>query len=366
MHPELVYQIALNELPHIGDVVAKNLLSIYGSAKAIFEAPQHQLEKIEGIGTVRAESIKKFNAFASCEKEIVFIEKNGIKPLFLTDDAYPKRLLNCADSPTLLYYKGNADLNADKIVSIVGTRSNTEYGKQATEKLVECLSAVQATIISGLAYGIDAISHKAALKNNLPTVAVVAHGLDMIYPAAHKKLAKDMVEQGGILTEFRNGIIPDKQNFPLRNRIVAGICDALVVIESGKKGGSLITAMLANGYNKDVFALPGRSTDVHSEGCNHYIKTNRAILMEDGNDLLEHMHWLQQDAPKKSRQRPLFIEFSDTEKLIYDYLFDKTSVHVDEISAHTKLSAGSIASALLSLEMQNIVLSQPGKMYSLF
>ena len=365
MYDDLIYQIALNEVPHIGDVVAKSLVKIYGTAEAIFKAPLAQLEKIEGIGTIRARSIKAFKGFDACEEEIGFIEKNKIQPLFVGSDNYPRRLLHCADSPTLLYYKGTADLNAQKIISIVGTRDHSDYGKHEAEKLLKGLAATGALIVSGLAYGIDTIAHRSALKNHLPTLAIVAHGLDRIYPSQNTALAKEIIKDGGILTEFRKGVEPDRQNFPLRNRIVAGICDALVVIESGIKGGSLITAMLANGYNKDVFALPGKTTDTKSEGCNHFIKTNKALLYTDAADIIQTMGWEEKPVTRKQAQRQLFVELSAAEQKIVDALNQKENIHVDELCAFTQLSTGAVAAALLNLEMQNILASMPGKMYKL-
>ena len=279
MTNDLLYQIALTLVPNIGDVHAKILATHFGDASSIFNAKKKELESIEGIGTVRASAIKSFNNFASCEKEMEFIEQYKITPLFITDKDYPKRLLNCYDSPALLFYKGNTDLNISKIISVVGTRNNNDYGKAACEKLIDDLSNENILIVSGLAFGIDTIAHKTAVKNNLPTIGVLAHGLDRIYPPQNKTLAKQMVENGGLLTEFLSNTIPDKQNFPKRNRIVAGMCDAVIVIESSKKGGSLITAELGNSYNKDVFAIPGRIYDSKSEGCNYLIKNNKASLI---------------------------------------------------------------------------------------
>ena len=279
MTTELFYQLGLTLVPNIGDVHAKILVQYFGDASSIFKAKQSALDKIDGIGEVRAKSIKQFNDFHLAEEELKFIEKYKIKTLFLTDTDYPQRLLNCYDSPTLLFYKGTADLNISKIVGIVGTRNYTDYGKQFTEKLVKDLAAQQILIVSGLALGIDSFAHKAALKNNLSTVGVVGHGLDKIYPSVNTNLAKDMIKHdGGLLSEFFSGTKPDKHNFPLRNRIVAGLCDATVVIETNIKGGSMITAKLADAYNRDVFAVPGRTTDNKSSGCNHLIKNNKAIF----------------------------------------------------------------------------------------
>ena len=242
---DLLYQIALTRIPQVGCVQARLLIEKFGDAQAIFKAPQALLEKTDGIGTIRAKKIKAFAAFAEAEKEIQFIEKYKIQPLFISDKNYPQRLLNCYDPPTLLFYRGEADLNCAKIVALIGTRNHSEYGKQITEKLVRELASQKVLIVSGLAFGIDSIAHKASLKNNLPTVGVLAHGLDTIYPSQHGALAKDIIKQkGGLLTEFASQTQPDKHNFPTRNRIVAGMSDAVIVIESGIKGGSMVTAEL--------------------------------------------------------------------------------------------------------------------------
>jgi len=365
MQKELLYEIALTLVPNIGDVNAKALINHFGSAEAIFNAPKKALEAIEGIGTIRANSIKNFKDFSRAEEEILFIKKYKITTLFITDKEYPQRLLNCYDSPPLLYYKGNADLNSSRIIAIVGTRNNNEYGKNICEKLIEELKNEDVLIVSGLAFGIDSIAHKNSLKNNLKTVGVLAHGLDRVYPAQNSSLAKQMISCGGLLTEFRSNTIPDKQNFPGRNRIVAGISDAIIVIESGIKGGSLITAELANGYNKDVFAFPGRADDTKSEGCNYLIKNNKAALITCANDLLENMSWkkLKKSSPKK--QRELFIELSAEEKIIVDILQSQEQVQIDELYFKSKLSSSAVAQALLMLEMQGIVTSLPGKIYKM-
>ena len=365
MNNDLLYQVALTHVPNIGDVHAKALINIYGDAAAVFKAPKKQLENMEGIGTIRANSIKHFNDFKSCETEISFIEKYKISPLFITDNNYPRRLLNCYDSPVLLYYRGCANLNAAKIISIVGTRNNSDYGKQVCEKMMEDLSKQNILIVSGLAFGIDTIAHKAALKNNLQTIAVLAHGLNMIYPLQNKSLAKQMTEQGGLLTDFKSNTNPDKQNFPKRNRIVAGICDGLVVIESAKKGGSLITAELANSYNKDVFAIPGRTNDTKSEGCNYLVKNNKASLITCADDLLDIMNWKEKEKPFIKKQRELFIELTPDEKIITGILQEKEIVAIDELYLKSGLSSSAAAQALLMLEMQGVVISLPGKLYKL-
>ena len=364
MQSDLLYQIALTLVPNIGDVRAKALIETFGDAASIFKTAKKHLEAIDGIGTIAANSIKNFTDFKICEDEINFIEKNKIIPLFITDEQYPQRLLNCYDSPTLLYYKGNADLNTTKIISVVGTRNNSDYGKTVCENLMQDLSDQNVLVISGLAFGIDSIAHKAALKNKLKTVGVVAHGLDKIYPAQNKSLAKEMLSHGGLLTDFMSGTNPDRQNFPRRNRIVAGICDALVVIESSKKGGSLITAELANSYNKDVFAIPGRVTDLRSEGCNYLIKNNKSLLITSADDLLHIMNW--KDEPKKvKKQRELFIELTPDEKIITDILAQQESIQIDQLYFKSGLSSSAVANALLMLEMQGVVSMLPGKVFKL-
>jgi len=362
---ELLYQIALTLVPNIGDIHAKALINNFETAAAIFSASKKDLESLEGIGTVRANSIKKFNDFKRAEEEVSFVEKYKITPLFLTDKNYPKRLLNCYDSPSILYYKGNADLNSPKIIAIVGTRTHNEYGKTLCEKLIEELASEDVIIISGLAFGIDSIAHKTSVKYNVKTIGVMAHGLDMVYPSQNSGLAKQMITNGGLLTEFKSQTKPDRQNFPSRNRIVAGISDAIVVIESGIKGGSLITAELGNGYNKDVFAFPGRVNDTKSEGCNFLIKNNKAGLITSANDLIENMGWKKKKNISPKKQRELFIELSTEEKTIVNILQQQEQVHIDELFIKSKLSSSAVATALLMLEMQNVVISLPGKLYKL-
>jgi DNA processing protein len=365
MQEDLLYQIALTLIPNIGDVNAKALVNHFGNAEAIFHAHKKELDALEGIGVIRAASIKNFKDFKRAEEEISFIKKYKITPLFLTDKNYPQRLLNCYDSPPLLYYKGNTDLNSSKIIAIVGTRNHDDYGKKICEKLVEELANEDVIIVSGLAFGIDTIAHKSSIKNNIKTIGVLAHGLDRVYPSQNASLARQMISGGGLLTEFKSNTIPDKQNFPGRNRIVAGISDAIIVIESGIKGGSLITAELANGYNKDVFAFPGRADDSKSEGCNYLIKNNKAALITCAKDLVENMGWgkIKKHSPKK--QKELFIEFSEEEKIIVDILQAQDQAQIDELYFKSKLSSSAVAQALLTLEMQGIVSSLPGKIYKI-
>jgi len=364
MPNDLLYQIALTLIPNIGAVQAKILIGHFADAESVFKAKTKQLSAIENIGEVRASSIKEFTDFTQAEEEIEFIEKYKIQPLFINDKNYPQRLLKCYDAPTLLYYRGTADLNHSKIIGIIGTRSHTDYGRQVTEKLVSDLQEQNILIVSGLAFGVDAIAHKAALQNNLPTVGVLAHGLDTIYPSQHKGLAKEMLQTGGLLTEFMRNTKPDKHNFPKRNRIVAGMCDAVIVAETAIKGGSMITAELAYNYNRDVFVFPGKITDSKSSGCNYLIKHNRATLLTDAEQLMQNLGWQQKKSNPKT-QRELFIDLSRDEKIIVDILNEKDSIHIDELFLKSGLSSSAIAASMLNLELQGLINSLPGKMIRL-
>ncbi|HEX4850100.1 MAG TPA: DNA-processing protein DprA [Puia sp.] len=371
MRGDLPYQLALTFLPNIGCIQAKILLHHFGDAQAIFNAKKSQLEKIEGIGPARADAIKKFANFMPIEKECFFMEKYGIQTLFLSDKDYPQRLLNCYDPPTLLFFKGNRSLNHARTVGIIGTRNNTEYGKLVAEKLIRELVPLDVMIISGLAFGIDAIAHKSALKYKLPTVGVLAHGLDCIYPSQHSSLAKEMLQHGGILTEFRSGCKPDKHHFPIRNRIVAGMCDATIVIETGVKGGSMITAELANGYNRDVFAFPGKITDNKSAGCNQLIKSNKAILLTDTQQLIDSLGWSIDNSKAHTKvkgnglQKELFVQLSESEKLIVTMLSENKSMHIDELNIRSGIHTSAVAAAILNLELLGIIHTLPGRMYTL-
>ena len=365
MKSDLLYQIALTLIPNIGCVHARLLLQHLGPEE-IFKAKPSTLQKIEGLGQVRVNSIKNFSGFERAEKEMAFIEKYKIVPLFLTDEKYPRRLLNCYDPPTLLYYRGNADLNVSKIIAIVGSRTHTDYGKSVIEKLLQEVAGAGVLVVSGLAYGIDALSHKMALKNKLETVGVLAHGLDKIYPAENTAMAKEMLQHGGLLTEFMTKTKPDRHNFPSRNRIVAGMSDAVIVVETDVKGGSMITAELANGYNKDVFAFPGKITDKKSSGCNHLIKNNKAVLLTDAQQLLEAMGWEDaQKKPARKKTRELFIELTKEEKIIVDLLNEAGQSGIDEINLRSGLSSSAVAVAILNLELQNVIQTLPGKMYKI-
>lgn len=361
---ELKLRIALTLLEGVGSVTARNLVSYCGSVEAVFKEKKKNLEKIPGIGPATAEKIISHNTFERAEKELVFIERHEIKPLFYLDKEFPSRLKNCSDAPVMLYYKGTADLNHHRLIAIVGTRNASDYGKQMTEKITEELKAYDVIVVSGLAYGIDIAAHKAAIKNEMPTIGVLGHGLDRIYPAIHKPVAETMMEQGGLLTEFMTGTKPDKENFPQRNRIVAGMCDAALVIEAAKSGGALITAEIANSYNRDVFAVPGRTNDTYSAGCNYFIKMNKAALVESAVDIAGMMQWnIEKRENEKPKQRQLFVELTEEEKQLADLIAQNGKTHIDIITSSVLMPVSKISATLLSLEFKGLIKSMPGKMY---
>lgn len=362
MTDQLLYQIALTLIPGVGDVNGKKLIAYCGGAEAVFREKRSSLEKIPGIGRATVNSLISNGVLSKAEEEILFLTKHQIQPLFYLDKNYPKRLQHCADSPMMLYFKGEAKFNEMRMVGVVGTRNASEYGKRMCEQLIEDLVNDEVMIVSGLAYGIDAYAHRAALKFGLQTVGVLGHGLDRIYPAANKSIAERMLEQGGLLTEFLSGTTPDRENFPKRNRIVAGMIDALVVVESAKRGGALITADIANSYNRDVFAFPGRIGDTYSEGCNFLIRTNRAALIENASNLRYLMGWENQ-SPKQGVQTKLFRAFSDEEQLVLDAFGTGNECDIDALILHTNLPSSKLAAVLLTLEFDGVLVALPGKRY---
>lgn len=360
---ELKYQIAMTLLEGIGAIGAKKLIAYCGGAEAVFKEKKSALLKIPNIGQKAAKTILTSNLFTEAEAEIKFIQQNGISAHFFLNKSYPQRLLHCEDGPILLYAKGNMDLNAQKVVSVVGTRKATVKGKAFTEKLVEELAPHHPIIISGLAYGIDICAHKAALKNNLSTIAVLACGLDEIYPKAHFSIAEKLLQNGGLVSHYKSGTKLFPTQFAERNRIVAGMADAIVVIESSAKGGSLITADLGNGYNRDVFAVPGRPDDSQSVGCNRLIKQNKAALIESAKDIEYIMGWEKSSSSPNSNQASLFVDLSANEQSILDELKSGEAKALDDISLSAKIPTSKTTATLLSLEFKGLIQSLPGKMY---
>ncbi|PWS28541.1 DNA-protecting protein DprA [Pedobacter yonginense] len=360
-----LHKIALTFIKSIGPITAKNLLAYCGSAENVFSASKKQLLQIPGIGEKTVETILNTNALSRAQEEYDFITKHNIEVLFFSDDNYPKRLKNCFDSPILLYYKGNANLNQTRILSVVGTRNATEYGRNLCKQLIEVLAPYDVLVVSGLAYGIDVATHKECIGNEVATVGVLGHGLDRLYPQLHKSVSQKMVQNGGLLTEFPTGTNPDRQNFPQRNRIIAGIADATIVVEASIKGGALITAEIANSYNKDVYAFPGRTNDLYSEGCNFLIKTNRAGLINNAKDLIYYLGWDDEvKQQKKQAQTALHIGLTTNEQNVVHALKDG-QLAIDELSIALNIQQSKLAIVILTLEMQGIVVSLPGKVYKL-
>jgi len=366
MDENLLYKIALSIIPGIGGILARNVIAYVGSVEGVFKESLKSLQKIPGIGEINAHRIKDKDIFKNAEKELRFIEKNEIEVLFYTDKTFSRRLKTCADAPVLLYTKGNLNLNEQRIVSIVGTRNATNYGKQVCDELIQKFSErnYKVLIVSGLAYGIDIQAHKSALKYNLPTAGVIAHGLDKIYPSLHAETAKKMQEDGGLVTDFPSGTKIDPSNFIRRNRIIAGLADATIVVESAQKGGALITAEIASSYNRDVFAFPGRSGDVYSKGCNQLIRNSGANLIEGIDDLEFFMGW-EKTSKNKAVQSSLFVELTPDEEKIVTLLRENGELFIDQISSELTLQVSRVSAMLLTLEFKNVLVAMPGKMYKL-
>ena len=361
-HEELFYQIALTFVPGIGAKTGRVLLEHFRDAANIFNAPLKELKNVGVVGEVKAKGFRNPEVMKRAGQELEFMLKNDIKTLCVTKN-YPTRLSNCSDAPLLLFYKGNAHFDAAKIVAIVGTRKNTDYGHKLCEDLVDGLQSVEdILIVSGLALGIDAIAHKRCVQLGIPTIGVLGHGLDRIYPFTHKTLSEQMIENGAILAEFPSATLPDRNNFPMRNRIVAGMSDVTVVVESHVAGGALITAHMASGYNREVVAFPGRVNDTRSAGCNDLIRTNVAAMITKAEDLIDLMNWGSDKKPK-AVQRQLFLNLSSDEQKIIDLLQSRENVHSDELYHHTGLPSSLLAATLLQLEMQGLIKTLPGKYY---
>ncbi|MFM7078576.1 MAG: DNA-processing protein DprA, partial [Bacteroidota bacterium] len=359
-----INRIAITMIEGVGDVIARQLISYCGGVEAVFREKKKHLLKIPDVGPKTAGSITGFKGFERAAKELEFVRKHGIRMLFYTDEAYPSRLKNCHDAPLLLFTKGEANLSGKRMIAVVGTRKATDYGKERTTEIVNQLGKMDIVVVSGLAFGIDIIAHKTCLESDVPTIGVVAHGLDRIYPHQHTMWARKMIAEGAIVTENISGTKPDRENFPRRNRIIAGLCDAVVVVEASTSGGALITADIANSYNRDVFAVPGRLNDPQSEGCNHLIKTNRAALIQSAKDICYVMGWDQITPKKQTIQTSLFIELNDEEKRLVGVLGNRQQLSIDEICSEMRIPNSKASSLLLCLELKGVVKCRPGKSYS--
>lgn len=362
---DLIYVLALHHVPKIGDLTAKKLISHCGSAEAVLKEKKHNLLKIDGIGTTMLKELFDTSFLKEAEQELQFTKDNQIRCLYFTDEDYPEKLKHCIDGPILLFQSGNVNLKAQRILSIVGTRKITSNGISFCEKLVEQLAIYNPVIVSGFAYGTDITAQKAALKHHLQTIGCLAHGLNQIYPPSHKKYMFDVEKNGGFLTDFWSTDVFDRNNFLKRNRIIAGLSEATIVIESAEKGGSLVTADIANSYNRDVFAVPGRINDVQSAGCNNLIKYEKAHMLTNPLDVPYILNWKLEKDKKPSIQKQLFVELNQDEKIIYNFLKINNKQMLDVIAIECQMPIFKVASILLNMELKGVIRPLPGKLFEL-
>lgn len=369
MNQEILHRIALIQIPGIGSLYAKLLTEYFGSAKQIFSASRTALSEIPGVGkvllsTLCNQGIKK-SVLLRAEKEIKFTHRHGISILTYSDQNYPSKLKECDDGPFLLYYKGAHILDKLKVIAVVGARKATPYGEDVTRKIISELKGQNVIVVSGLAYGIDSYAHKFSLQSGVPTVGVLGHGLDKIYPHKNREMAKQMLDQGGLLSEFMSQTNPERENFPKRNRIIAGMADATVLVEAASKGGSLITANIANSYGREVFAVPGRSIDNYSSGCNALIKSNRATLIESGEDLLREMNWIKEAQIKYEKPQYLFNQSTSEEKKIIEIIQKKGMASKEQIAIILNKSVHMVSESLFNLELNGMIKTLPGSSYQI-
>lgn len=360
----LKHKIALSLIPRIGDINARKLVSHIGSVEGVFSEPYKSLVRIPGIGSGLARYICERSYLDAAEKEAEYVTRNNIRTYFYLDADYPYRLRQCDDSPVTFYFKGVADLNSQKIISVVGTRNASPRGREICDKIISTLAMGHPglVIVSGLAYGIDVAAHKSALANGIPTIGVLGHGFRHMYPSIHRNIAASMLEQGGLISDFLSEELPERNNFIKRNRIIAGISDATLVIESGIKGGALITADIANSYNRDVFAVPGRPEDQWSAGCNSLIKRNKAALAENAEDIEYYLNW----KSEKSRapvQCILFSDLSDEERTIFECINREGEMNIDTICRTVEIPVYRLSALLLKMEFSGIIRCYPGNIY---
>jgi DNA processing protein len=359
----LFYTLALLRVEGVGDIVAKKLINYFGSAENVFQAKPKLLRTIDGVGGILVHKLKDKSVFEKASAELRYIEEEAIRVLYFQENDYPERLKHCIDGPVLLFASGNFNFNNRRMISIVGTRQVTAYGTEFCKKLLEDLALFNPVIVSGFAYGIDILAHQTAMEKKLQTIGVLAHGLNQIYPKPHKKHVVKMEQNGGFLTEFWSNSNPDKENFVRRNRIVAGMSEATIVIESAEKGGSLITANIANDYNRDVFAVPGRTTDKYSQGCNDLIKTQRAHLITSAADLIYSLNWQLEEKTPKPIQKQLFVSLDLEEQKVYDYLQKNGKQLLDVIALECDFPIFKISAVLLNMELKGIIRPLPGKLF---
>jgi len=362
--PEIIAALRLQAIPNIGDITAKKLIAYCGSPTAVFEDKFQHLLKIDGVGRFTLNGLHDASYLDEAEAEYEFLSKEDIALSYFMDEDYPSYLKHCVDGPILLFQRGDINLNQKRIISVVGTRNITKYGSTFCEAFIEEIAPLNPIIVSGFAYGVDITVQKAAMDHGLQTIACLAHGLNQIYPKAHKKFVSKLEQNGGFITEFWSSSNPDRENFLKRNRIIAGISEATIVVESAEKGGSLVTADLANGYNREVFAVPGRCSDKFSKGCNNLIKQQKAHLLTSAAELVYLLDWdLDEKKKDTSVQKQLFIELDETEQSIYSYLQLNGKQVLDTVALECNLPIFKTSSTLLGMEMKGVIRPLPGKLF---
>ena len=366
---ELINRIVIGQLPGVGPVYSKALITCFGSATNLFALKSSDFKNADGVKPSLIPILSSVSEMANrkevAKREVEFLRKSNIEVIQFDSDDYPQRLKEAEDSPHLLYKKGKGTVNNQKTIAIVGARKATSYGREFTDHLVETLAPYQVNIVSGLAHGIDSYAHRSALKYNTPTTAILGHGLDQIYPANHRNLAVDILKSGSLMTEFTNNTPIHPSNFPKRNRIVAGMADAVIIVEAAIKGGALVTAKIAATYQKEIYAVPGRTNDPYSKGCNHLIKNHNAILLDDPQELPMELGWEKFDLQKKFKKNILMDGINQQEKIIINTLLNHQSISADQIAEITKIPNSIVYISLLSLEIKNKVRSLPGSVYEI-
>ncbi len=360
---EIIAILRLQNIPNIGDVTAKKLIAHCGNSIAVFETKKEHLLKIDGIGLHTIKNLYDTLYLETAKLEYQYIQDNNISYSYFMDDDYPEQLKHAIDSPILLFTRGNIDIKRKRLISVVGTRNVTSYGTAFCEKFIEDIAPLNPVIVSGFAYGVDICIQKLAIKYGLQTIGCLAHGLNQIYPKVHSKYVAEVEKNGGFFTEFTSTSKPERENFLKRNRIIAGLSEATIVIESAEKGGSLVTADIASSYNKDVFAVPGRVADKYSIGCNNLIKQQKAHMLTSAADLVYLLGWELEDKKQKAVQQQLFVDLDETEAMIHSYLLKKGKQLLDVIALECKLPIFKVSSVLLTMEMKGVIRPLPGKLF---
>lgn len=355
--------LRLQKTKSVGDILAKKLIAAVGDVEQIFRESIQNLIKIDGVGSAVIKALQDNSAIKIAEKELAYLQSQKINYSYFLDDDYPYLLKHCVDGPILFFHEGSIDFTNDRIISIVGTRNITSYGRERCQEIISDLTPYNPVIVSGFAYGVDIESHKSAIKNNLQTIGVLAHGFEQIYPKSHKKYVHEVMKNGGFITEFWHNENPLRENFLKRNRIVAGLANVTIVVESAEKGGSLVTADIANSYSRDVFAVPGKTTDIYSKGCNNLIQDNKAHLLDAAETIAKMLNWDSSSEKGKSIAKRPAIDLNENEQKVYIYLQENGKQLLDVISLACSIPIYELSSILLQMELKGIVKPLPGKLF---